>query len=90
MAHVDSGSVSKAISFCGQAVDALNNTSQALMSKYQAAGGGWKDAKYNELGGIVNEAISALRSPISELENCKGTLQQVLSAIGDYEGVSLS
>ncbi len=90
MAHVDSASVSKAITICVQAVEALDRTSQALMSKYQAAGSGWKDAKYKELGAIVSEAVSALRNPIGELQNCQGTLQQVQSAISDYEDISLN
>jgi len=89
MAHVDSGSVSQAIQICTQASEALTRTIQDLQSKYQAAGSGWKDAKYAELGSIVNECVQALSRPISDLGACQQTLRSVLQAIQDYEGINL-
>ena len=90
MAHVDSSSVSQAISVCRDANELLSRAIRDLQSKYQEAGSNWRDAKYGELGSIVSECQQALSSPISDLAECQQTLQQILAAIQEYEEVSIN
>lgn len=90
MANVDSGAVQKATQLCRQSIDSLDKASKDIQSKYQQAGSGWKDAKYNQLGGIVGDCVSALRGPINQLRECMTALSNIAAAIGDYEGVNFS
>ena len=43
-------------------------TAQALLTAYKAAGSEWNDSKYQQLGSVINQAVSAIKAPISELE----------------------
>lgn len=88
MANVDSGAVQKAMQLCRQSITELERTSKGIQSKYQQAGSGWRDAKYNQLGSIVGECVSALHAPISQLGECMGVLSQIANAISEYEEVS--
>ena len=68
----------------------LNSTASTLQGKYQAAGSGWKDSKYAELGGIISECINSLRGPIDGLANTQSTLSSLLAIISEYESQSIS
>ena len=55
-------------------------TAQALQSAYRAAGSEWNDAKYRELGSVVNQAVSAIQAPIADSKNrTTGTISQRIS-----------
>lgn len=82
---VESAAVEGAISLCQQSIQKFNKASADLSRKYQSAGASWKDRKYRELGGIVNECKTALDKPIKELEECVKKLTVLQKAIAEYE-----
>ena len=86
---VESAAVSGAISLCKQSVEQFQQASRTLTSRYQTAGSTWKDSKYTQLGGIVNDCSIALNKPIKELEDCARKLNELLRAIQEYESTSL-
>lgn len=45
-----------------------NAAAQALQQAYRSAGSEWNDAKYQQLGAVVNDAVTAIRQPIADLE----------------------
>jgi hypothetical protein len=58
----------------------------ALKRDYQAVGGEWQDKKYQELGAVVDQAVTAINSSSAPLSTCvtkvqvlKGILEQYLS-----------
>ncbi len=88
-ASVERTAVQSGIRVCQTAMHELNTASQQLNSGYQQAGaGGWKDQKYAQLGGIVEECRAALTDPINDLKDCQKSLEQLLSAISGYEEVN--
>ena len=88
MANVDSGAVQRAMKLCQQSISELEQASKGVESKYQQAGSGWRDSKYQQLGGIIGECVSALRAPIGQLSECINVLSQIAAAISEYEEVS--
>ena len=83
---VTSEAVSGGIACCTISMQELGNSARVLNQKYQAAGaGGWADSKYRDLGTIVSECCNALNKPISDLNNCKSKLQDLLKAVREYE-----
>lgn len=86
---VERAAVQGGIGCCKTSIHELESASQSLKRSYQQAGsGGWRDQKYAQLGGIVEECCSALTKPIAELQECMGKLNELLSAIGDYESIN--
>ncbi len=77
------------IKVCDVCVSSLTQASSSLNSGYQAAGSGWQDSKYRELGQIVNECCQALTKPITELNSCRASLERLLAAVQEYEATSL-
>jgi len=88
VANVDSAAIQKAMKLCQQSITELQQASKGIESKYQQAGSTWRDSKYQQLGGIIGECVSALRSPVSQLSECMNVLSQLAAAISEYEGVS--
>lgn len=86
---VERAAISGGIGCCKTSIHELQSAASSLKSDYGKAGQGWKDQKYAALGGIVDECCSALTNPISELQECIGTLQDLLNSITDYESVNL-
>lgn len=86
---VEKVAVTSAISLCKQSIQQFNQASKSLSTKYQAAGGTWKDAKYKQLGSIVNDCTTALNKPIKELQDCVTKLNALLKAIEGYENTNL-
>ena len=82
---VESAAVAGAISLCQQSIQEFNKASTDLSRKYQSAGSSWKDSKYQQLGGIVNECKTALDKPVKELEECVKKLTALQKAIAEYE-----
>lgn len=87
---VERAAVQGGIGCCKTSIHELEGASKSLQRSYQQAGsGGWRDQKYAQLGGIVEECCSALTKPIAELQECMTKLNDLLQAIGEYENVNL-
>ncbi|MDR0219943.1 MAG: hypothetical protein LBI54_00880 [Lachnospiraceae bacterium] len=76
-------------SVCQGAIQDLNGSSQKLNNRYREAGQQWKDSKYVQLGGIVNDCSRALKSPVEELFECLNKLKEIETALREYESVNL-
>ncbi|MBQ6980327.1 MAG: hypothetical protein IJQ07_06750 [Clostridia bacterium] len=87
MANVDVtlGAVQKAKKSCVDAAKELNAAAKNLAEKYAAAGNGWKDSKYRELGDIVKTCNDAMKSPMAQLQECHQTLAELESIIIEYQ-----
>ena len=86
---VEAAAVAGAISLCQQSIQNFNKASADLNRKYQAAGSSWKDSKFQQLGGIVNDCTAALNKPVKELEDCLTKLGALQKAIAEYEQTSI-
>lgn len=87
---VEHAALQAGIGCCKVSIHELEQAARSLTTGYQQAGsGGWKDQKYAALGGIVEECCSALRQPISELEACMQSLENLLAAVDEYESTSI-
>ena len=87
-AAVSAQALGNSSKLCQKSIQSLSKASQNLQQKYVAAGSGWKDSKYAQLGGIIAECRSALGQPVSQLNECVATLQQLMSRVSEYEDVS--
>lgn len=87
-ATVSSAIVGKSIEACNKSIEALNKTAGTLQRRYMDAGAGWKDRQYSQLGGIIQECQSALNQPVTQLNDCIKSLQDLLKAIVEYQQVS--
>lgn len=86
---VSAQAVAGAISLCKQSIQSFTNTSKSLGNKYQAAGTGWADSKYAQLGAVVKDCQTALNKPVKELEDCIKKLEALQKAITEYEQTSV-
>lgn len=59
---------------------------QALQTAYRAAGSEWNDTKYQQLGTVVNQAVSAIKAPISELESAIQKIKKMEADLRNYLG----
>lgn len=59
---------------------------QALQTAYRAAGSEWNDSKYQQLGGVVSQAVSAIKAPIAELEAAIQKIKKMESDLRAYLG----
>lgn len=87
MAGVDvtRSAVQRAMSSCVAAATELQKATRNLNQKYAAAGNGWKDAKYKELGSIVAECNAAMKDPVAQLGECHKTLGELDKILEAYE-----
>lgn len=67
----------------------LEKMQKDMRSKYQAAGSGWRDKKYAELGDIVQESVGALVQMQKTLSFAEQNLNRLLREIQEYEAVNL-
>ena len=77
--------VQKAMSSCVAAATELQKASRNLNQQYAAAGAGWKDGKYRELGSRVTECNNAMKAPIAQLGDCHKTLSELDKILAAYE-----
>ena len=61
-------------------------TAQALITAYKAAGSEWNDSKYQQLGSVINQAVSAIKAPISELETAVQKIKKMEQDFRAYLG----
>ena len=88
-ASVGLNAIHYAQSVCQGAIQDLNSSSQKLNNRYREAGQQWKDNKYAQLGGIINDCSRALKSPIEELFDCLNKLKEIEKVLLEYESVNL-
>lgn len=81
--------VTRAISLCEHSINEFDRTSHVLKRTYDMAGANWRDAKYQQLGGIVNDCTVALTKPIEELGDCITALKALLREIEAYEALNM-
>lgn len=86
---VEKTAVTRAISLCERSISEFDKTSHDLKRTYDMAGAGWRDAKYQQLGGIVTDCTTALTRPIEELGDCISTLKALLREIEAYEALNM-
>lgn len=87
---VEKAAIQGGIGCCKTSIHELREASRKLQRSYQQAGSnGWRDQKYAQLGGIVEECCSALTGPIGELEECMRNLDALLKAVIAYEETGL-
>ena len=87
---VERAAIQGGISCCKTSISELEGASSTLQRYYQqASSSGWKDQKYSQLGGIVQECCTALTRPIGELQECMEKLNGLLRAVDEYEQVNL-
>jgi len=91
MANVSVGmaAVQGAQNVCSGAIQDLNSAAQKLSERYRDAGRDWKDKKYEQLGGIVNDCTRALRSPVDGLFECVAKLQEIERILREYDETNL-
>ncbi len=81
------GAIESAKKICSDASKCLTDASGSLEKKYKAAGDGWQDQKYHELGQIVAAAVDAMGTPIDGLNESIKSLAALQQIIEEYEGV---
>lgn len=87
-ASVERTALQSGIQVCKTCIRELQSASRTLKMDYHNAGAGWRDQQYARLGGIIEECCSALERPVSELEGCRASLEQLLAAVTAYEDQS--
>lgn len=86
---VEKSAVVKSIALCNRTIQHYKQTAAYMEKQYREAGNGWHDAKYAQLGAVVNDCTTALKSPVAELEDCLRKLNELLKAIERYESENL-
>ena len=86
---VEIAAIKGAQDVCNGAVHDLNATAHKLNNRYREAGLYWKDSKYTQLGSIIDDCSKALKLPIEEILDCLNKLNELESAIIEYESVNL-
>jgi len=91
MANVSVGlpAIQQAQAICNGVIQDLNGSAQKLNQRYNDAGQRWKDSKYKQLGGIISDCSSALRSPIEELFDILKKLAEIEKVLVEYESINL-
>lgn len=87
MASVDvtRAAVQRAMTSCVAGANELQKATKKLNQQYAAAGSGWKDSKYKELGSIVAECNAAMKDPVAQLGECYKTLSELDKILEAYE-----
>ena len=70
---------------CAAAQKCLHTSINTLQSKYSAAGSGWQDNKYKELGEVIGTATKAMKEPIGDLQKSISDLVVLQAIIAEYE-----
>ena len=61
-----------------------NAAAQALQQAYKSAGSEWNDSKYQQLGVVVNDAVSAIKQPIADLESAIQKIKKMEKELRAY------
>ena len=84
-AHVTAATVRSCIKICVAAQSEMEEAAKRISQSLRAAGEGWHDEKYSQLDEVVGECVGALRTPVKELEECRGDLERLLLVVEAYD-----
>jgi hypothetical protein len=87
--NTNSQAIREAIDICVKAIEMLRSTNKKLRGNYVAAERDWNDAKYQQLGEIVNKCGSSFDKAIRGLDGCLVPLSSMAKFVQEYEGVNL-
>jgi len=65
-------------------LSAQNEVANRLKSDYESVGSDWNDEKYEELGSVIGEAVTALKSAEPKLSETITKIQLLKSMLNDY------
>ena len=65
-------------------ITAESAIADALKSDYAIVGNEWDDPKYQELGGVINDAVRELSGNQAKLEECVTKLQLLKTKLEEY------
>jgi hypothetical protein len=82
--------VRDAINLCNATIQSLSATQGKMQNSYCSAGNEWSDAKYRQLGDIVNDCSREIRRTLEALGGCLVPLNRLEQSIAEYESVSLA
>lgn len=89
MANVSMDAIQQARNICLSVISELNSSSEKLKRRHQGVKGAWGDDKHKQLGVIIDGCSQAMRSPINELFDCIGKLDELEKAITEYGSTNL-
>ena len=91
MANVSASlaAIQQAFKTCMEVTQDLNSAASKLEERYKQAGQDWRDSKYTQFGGIVEECTKAMKAPLDELQDCASKLNQIEAALSQYGDVNL-
>lgn len=75
------------VGVCQTCIHELQTNAKSLQSAYSGAGSGWSDENYAKLGHIIEDCVSALLAPISDIEASMETLNHMISIVDDSESI---
>ena len=87
--NTSSHAIREAIDICVRTLKALRSISLKLRGKYVVAGNDWNDAKYQQLGDIINECTSSFDKFARDLDGCPTLLSDMARFIREYEEMNL-
>lgn len=88
-ANVNIGMIQKQIAAMKNTAAMLERIRKDMLLKYQTAGCGWRDKKYEELGSIVQESSAALTQIMRTLSYAEEKLGLLLKEVEAYERVNI-
>ena len=65
-------------------IDLQDNVVENLKTQYENVGEEWDDRKYEELGEVINQATTAIKSSYTTLSTCITKVQLLKSIMEDY------
>ena len=65
-------------------IDLQDNVVENLKSQYENVGDEWDDQKYQELGNVIDQAITAIKGSYTTLSTCITKVQLLKSIMEDY------
>lgn len=86
---VDLSSIEKMASSLETTINTIQETEQKLNENYKKLAGEWSDAKYRELGSIVNECQRSLKKAKEEFKKAYNKLLLIVQHLMEYENTDL-
>jgi hypothetical protein len=65
-------------------IELQDDVTNSLKSQYENIGDEWNDPKYEELGEVINQAISSIKGSYVTLSTCITQIQLLKSIMEDY------
>jgi len=65
-------------------IEVQDSVAETLQSNYQDVGNEWDDKKYKELGDVISQAVTAIKSSYATLSSSITKIQLLKSIMEDY------